>query len=63
MIWSWKIALLALIKIMINVSVVNPVTDTERFTKKIGLPPPPPLSQFLCESVQVTRGRERREAI
>ena len=32
-----KITLLALIKIMINVSAVNPVTDTEHFTKKIVL--------------------------
>lgn len=56
-----KITLLALIKIMINVSAVNPVTDTERFTKKIVLSLS--LSRFLCESVQVTQGRERREAI
>lgn len=40
MIWSWKITLLALIKIMINVSVANPVTDREHFAKKIFFPLP-----------------------
>lgn len=62
MFWSGKITLLALIKMMINASIVNPVTDTEHFTKKIVfffLS----FSQSLCKSVQVTHGRERREAI
>lgn len=35
MLRGWKVTLLALIKIMINVSAGNAVTDTERFTKKI----------------------------
>lgn len=52
-------------KNMTNLSIVNPVTDTEHFTKTIvsfisSLLPPP---QFLCEAVQVTQGKGRREAI
>lgn len=35
MLRGWKVTLLALIKIMINVSAGNAVTDTERYTKKI----------------------------
>lgn len=58
MFWSRRETLLALIKIMINVSIEDLVTDTEHFTKRNVF-----FCLILCESVQVTQGRERREAI
>lgn len=58
MFWSWKITLLALIKIMINVSIENLVTDTENFTKKIVFFPPLPLSLRICAGD--TREGEKR---
>lgn len=54
----WKIAPLAFIKIMLNASIVNPVTDTEHFASFF-IYFYPSLGKF----VQVTGEMERREAI
>lgn len=60
MLWGWKSYNNLLIKIMINVSAGNAVTDTERFTKKI-VPFFPLLARFLCESTYAGDTREGEE--